>query len=103
MSIINIQDHLFDIEAEHQTTPADHPFYIVYPDEMGGNWRVQAVPVAPESFESRKALPEVYVSLISHISSLRLVLASACFPWEASQWILRAIFLLSYYDIRIHY
>jgi uncharacterized UPF0160 family protein len=33
-------------------------FYVVYPDETGGNWRVQAVPVSPESFESRKALPE---------------------------------------------
>ena len=32
--------------------------YIVYPDESGGNWRIQAVPVSPHSFESRKALPE---------------------------------------------
>ncbi|KAG9123643.1 hypothetical protein FRC07_014403 [Ceratobasidium sp. 392] len=27
-------------------------------DETGGNWRVQAVPVSQDSFESRKALPE---------------------------------------------
>lgn len=39
--------------------PADvQPFYVIYPDETGGNWRVQAVSVSPESFESRKALPE---------------------------------------------
>lgn len=31
---------------------------MLYPDETGGNWRIQAVPIAPESFESRKALPE---------------------------------------------
>ena len=30
---------------------------------MGGNWRVQAVPVSPESFESRKALPEAWRGL----------------------------------------
>jgi uncharacterized UPF0160 family protein len=39
--------------------PADaQPFYVIYPDEAGGNWRVQAVAVSQESFESRKALPE---------------------------------------------
>ncbi|KAI6047615.1 metal-dependent protein hydrolase [Pisolithus marmoratus] len=39
------------------------PWYIIYPDEFGGNWRVQAVPVASESFESRKALPEKWRGL----------------------------------------
>lgn len=37
--------------------------YVVYPDEMGGNWRIQAVPVSPESFDSRKALPEPWRGL----------------------------------------
>jgi len=37
--------------------------YVVYPDELSGNWRVQAVPVSPESFESRKALPEKWRGL----------------------------------------
>ena len=32
--------------------------YIVYPDEIAHQWRIQAVPVSPQSFESRKALPE---------------------------------------------
>ena len=36
------------------------PFYVIYPDETGGNWRIQAVSVSPESFESRKALPETW-------------------------------------------
>ena len=39
------------------------PFYVVYPDETAGSWRVQAVPVSPDSFESRKALPEVWRGL----------------------------------------
>lgn len=37
--------------------------YVVYPDETAGNWRVQAVPVSSESFESRKALPEAWRGL----------------------------------------
>lgn len=36
---------------------------MVYPDETAGNWRVQAVPVSPESFDSRKALPEQWRGL----------------------------------------
>lgn len=39
------------------------PFYVVYPDETAGTWRIQAVPVSPDSFESRKALPEVWRGL----------------------------------------
>lgn len=56
----NLQEHLFDIEEQTQTGASETPYYIVYPDEFGGNWRVQAVPVTPDSFESRKALPEQY-------------------------------------------
>lgn len=50
--------HLFDIESEAQLAEDKKPLYVVYPDEMGGSWRVQAVPGSSESFESRKALPE---------------------------------------------
>jgi uncharacterized UPF0160 family protein len=32
--------------------------YIIYPDETASNWRVQAVPVSPDSFESRRPLPD---------------------------------------------
>ena len=52
------QEHLFELEQELPVPAATQPFYVVYPDEIGGNWRVQAIPVSPESFESRKALPE---------------------------------------------
>lgn len=39
------------------------PFYVIYPDEGSGTWRIQAVPVTPDSFESRKALPEAWRGL----------------------------------------
>ena len=44
-------------------TDESKPFYVVYPDETAGAWRVQAVPVSPDSFGSRKALPEVWRGL----------------------------------------
>lgn len=37
--------------------------YVVYPDDTAGQWRIQAVSIAPESFESRKALPEAWRGL----------------------------------------
>jgi len=54
------KEHLFELEAEHNIPEDQLPFYIVYPDETAGNWRIQAVPVTPESFASRKALPEAW-------------------------------------------
>lgn len=52
------KEHLFELELELAVPANAQPFYVIYPDETGGNWRVQAVSVSPESFESRKALPE---------------------------------------------
>ncbi|KAF5374485.1 hypothetical protein D9615_009046 [Tricholomella constricta] len=58
------KEHLFELEADPSSNiNAGDATYVVYPDEMGGNWRVQAVPVSPESFESRKALPEKWRGL----------------------------------------
>ncbi|KAI0043199.1 metal-dependent protein hydrolase [Auriscalpium vulgare] len=54
------KEHLFELETEADVPVFAKPFYVIYPDETGGNWRIQAVPVSPESFESRKALPEVW-------------------------------------------
>ncbi|ETW87238.1 hypothetical protein HETIRDRAFT_59247 [Heterobasidion irregulare TC 32-1] len=54
------KEHLFELESELGITRETQPFYVLYPDETGGNWRIQAVPVSPESFESRKALPEAW-------------------------------------------
>ncbi|KAL2914796.1 hypothetical protein HK105_205727 [Polyrhizophydium stewartii] len=51
------KEHLQQIEEENKLTEKNHPFYIVYQDSSS-QWRVQAVPVSPTSFESRKALPE---------------------------------------------
>ncbi|KAI0001998.1 metal-dependent protein hydrolase [Russula vinacea] len=52
------KEHLFELELELAVPPHAQPLYTIYPDEGSGNWRIQAVPVSPESFESRKALPE---------------------------------------------
>jgi uncharacterized UPF0160 family protein len=59
------KEHLFELEADNSVPAieAGQAIYVVYPDEMGGNWRIQAVPVSPESFESRKALPEAWRGL----------------------------------------
>ncbi|KAJ6610020.1 metal-dependent protein hydrolase [Mycena sp. CBHHK59/15] len=57
------KEHLFDLEAEWATPESDKAIYVVYPDESGGSWRIQAVPVSSESFESRKALPEAWRGL----------------------------------------
>ncbi|KAI0639378.1 GAMM1 protein [Trametes polyzona] len=52
------KEHLFELEETLAIPEAEKPIYVLYPDETGNNWRIQAVPIAPESFESRKALPE---------------------------------------------
>ncbi|KAF7306949.1 hypothetical protein MIND_00487700 [Mycena indigotica] len=55
------KEHLFDLEGEQQVPPGQ-AIYIVYPDDSG-SWRVQAVPLSSDSFESRKALPEAWRGL----------------------------------------
>lgn len=59
------KEHLFELEADPTFTDIalGQAIYIVYPDETGGNWRVQSVPASAESFESRKALPEPWRGL----------------------------------------
>ncbi|KAF8606734.1 metal-dependent protein hydrolase [Ceratobasidium sp. AG-I] len=54
------KEHLFEIERSLDVPKEQKPFYVLYPDETGGNWRIQAVPVSQDSFESRKALPEAW-------------------------------------------
>ncbi|KAJ7706148.1 GAMM1 protein [Mycena rosella] len=56
------KEHLFDLEKESEMAEADKAIYVVYPDD-GGSWRVQAVPVSSESFDSRKALPDAWRGL----------------------------------------
>jgi len=57
------KEHLFELESELHISPSEQPIYVIYPDETGGQWRIQAVPISPESFESRKALPEAWRGL----------------------------------------
>ena len=51
------KDHLYTFESEN---PSEEPvIYVLYPESPneGSKWRVQAVAVSKDSFESRKALP----------------------------------------------
>ncbi|PIN02958.1 putative metal-binding protein [Handroanthus impetiginosus] len=47
--------HLFELEEEMKISPPLK--YVLYQDDRSKNWRVQAVKIAPDKFESRKALP----------------------------------------------
>ncbi|XP_027085036.2 uncharacterized protein [Coffea arabica] len=47
--------HLFELEAEMKIDPPIK--YVLYQDDRSKSWRVQAVAVSPDRFESRKALP----------------------------------------------
>jgi uncharacterized UPF0160 family protein len=59
------QEHLFELEADDDVAAlqAGQAIYVVYPDDTAGQWRIQAVPLASQSFESRKALPEAWRGL----------------------------------------
>ena len=54
------KDHLFDIEKE--TDISGSVQYVLYED-TGGSWRIQAVPIDPSSFHSRKKLLEPFMGL----------------------------------------
>ncbi|XP_057862047.2 uncharacterized protein LOC131070499 isoform X2 [Cryptomeria japonica] len=53
--------HLFELEQELKIEPSIK--YVLYEDERGQQWRVQAVAVSPDKFESRKPLPESWRGL----------------------------------------
>lgn len=52
------KDHLYTLEAEKPDE--EKVVYVLYPESEheGANWRVQAVSVSKDSFESRKPLPD---------------------------------------------
>lgn len=54
------QEHLHLLEQDLSIPDNELPLYALYPEseKPDSKWRVQAVAVSPESFESRKALPE---------------------------------------------
>ncbi|CAN0840853.1 MYG1 exonuclease [Linum grandiflorum] len=47
--------HLFELEEEMKIEPSIK--YVLYQDDRSKQWRVQAMAVSPDSFESRKPLP----------------------------------------------
>ncbi|XP_055834724.1 uncharacterized protein LOC129903244 [Solanum dulcamara] len=53
--------HLFELEEEMKIDPPIK--YVLYEDDRSKGWRVQAVAVAPDRFESREALPSQWRGL----------------------------------------
>ncbi|KAM0935128.1 putative metal-dependent protein hydrolase [Dioscorea sansibarensis] len=47
--------HLFELESDLKIDPSIK--YVIYQDDRSKNWRIQAVAISPEKFESRKPLP----------------------------------------------
>jgi uncharacterized UPF0160 family protein len=54
------KDHLYTLEEEQKTEEQNKVLYVLYPEKPtpDAKWRIQAVPVSKDSFQSRKALPE---------------------------------------------
>lgn len=53
------KDHLYTLEAQGGE---EKVVYVLYPEKPSpdAKWRIQAVPVSSDSFESRKPLPEAW-------------------------------------------
>ncbi len=56
------KDHLYTLESSQGTPAEERVLYVLYPEgpNEGAKWRIQAVGVSGDSFESRKALPEAW-------------------------------------------
>ena len=54
------KDHLYTLEE--QSKDGEGVLYVLYPEmpDPGAKWRIQAVPVSKDSFESRKPLPDAW-------------------------------------------
>ncbi|EPZ36554.1 GAMM1 protein [Rozella allomycis CSF55] len=50
------KEHLLTLEEELNIE--DKPFYVLYPDNLHGQWRIQAIPIREGSFLNRCPLPE---------------------------------------------
>ncbi|KAF3432772.1 hypothetical protein FNV43_RR23874 [Rhamnella rubrinervis] len=53
--------HIFELEEEMKIDPSVK--YVIYQDDRSENWRIQAVAVSPDKFESRKPLPFLWRGL----------------------------------------
>lgn len=47
--------HIFELEEEMKVVPSTK--YVIYEDDRRASWKVQAVAVGPDKFDSRKPLP----------------------------------------------
>lgn len=56
------KEHLFELEAENHLSGDGSILYVIYTDQSG-MWRIQCVPVRPNSFENRLGLPEAWRGL----------------------------------------
>ncbi|KAJ4841241.1 hypothetical protein Tsubulata_022378 [Turnera subulata] len=54
--------HIFELEKEMKVDPLIK--YVIYQDDRSENWRVQAVAVSPDKFESRKPLAHPWRGLV---------------------------------------
>ncbi|KAF2299367.1 hypothetical protein GH714_031735 [Hevea brasiliensis] len=54
--------HIFELEEEMKIDPSIK--YVIYQDDRSENWRLQAVAVSPDKFESRKPLPLAWRGLV---------------------------------------
>jgi uncharacterized UPF0160 family protein len=71
------KDHLFELE-EKEGTDGEKVLYALYAD-TGGSWRIQAVPVDPNSFDSRKKLPAEWCGLRDDVLSEKAGVPGAIF------------------------
>jgi uncharacterized UPF0160 family protein len=55
------KEHLYTLETELGVDPSI--LFVLYEDEREKKWRIQAVSVAPGSFENRKSLPAAWCGL----------------------------------------
>ena len=68
------KDHLYGLESQHPESPK--VLYILYPESSQENskWRIQCVPVATDSFESRRPLKQEWRGIrdeeLSKVSSI---------------------------------
>ncbi|XP_068650356.1 uncharacterized protein [Aristolochia californica] len=53
--------HLFELEEEMKIDPSIK--YVLYQDDRSKTWRVQAVAISPDKFESRRPLPAAWRGL----------------------------------------
>ncbi|MBA0801034.1 hypothetical protein Gohar_011426 [Gossypium harknessii] len=69
--------HIFELEEEMKVDPPIK--YVLYEDDRGKRWRVQAVAISPDRFESRKPLPAQWRGLTDDELSKEAVIPGCIF------------------------